>query len=90
MLIDSDSNHFVLSKSRDSTVTHVDHVLIRDVMNVVMVTFGLMLLCNLLHLPTIFGAIVAGVVLGPAGTGYVKVRKDELLRKIWRKIEFFM
>lgn len=74
MLIDSESNHFVLSKPKDGTVTHVDHVLLKDIMCLVMVAFIVMLLCNLLKLPSIFAAVFAGVVLGPAGTGYIKVR----------------
>jgi len=72
MLVDSDSNHYVLSKPKDSTTTHVDHLLLREIIFLIMVSFLLIIVCNLLKLPSMFACIIAGVILGPSGGGYLK------------------
>ena len=73
MLIDSDSNHYVLSKPKDSTTTHIDHILLKDIILLTMVAFVLTIICSLLKLPSMFASIVTGVILGPSGGGYLKV-----------------
>ena len=74
MLIDSDSNHYVLSKPKDSTTTHIDHTLLRDIILLTMVAFVLTIVCSLIRLPSMFASIVTGVILGPSGGGYLKVQ----------------
>ncbi|XP_057301909.1 transmembrane and coiled-coil domain-containing protein 3-like isoform X1 [Hydractinia symbiolongicarpus] len=72
MLIDSESNHFVLAKPKDSTITHVDHIFLKEIMYLLMLSFMFTLVCNLCKLPSIFACILSGVILGPSGYGYIK------------------
>lgn len=73
MLVDSESNHFVLSKPKDGTTTHIDHVLLKEIIFVTILSFLLVLICNHLNIPSLFACIVAGIVLGPSGGNYLKV-----------------
>ncbi|XP_065644634.1 transmembrane and coiled-coil domain-containing protein 3 isoform X4 [Hydra vulgaris] len=71
MLVDSDSNHYVLSKPRDGTTTHVDYILLKEILSLVVCTFLLTLVCSLLRFPFIFACILTGVILGPSGTAFI-------------------
>ncbi len=72
-LVDVEENQFVLSKGKDSTVPHEDHHLIKDIVYLMLLSFGLGWLCTLMSLPGMFGFILTGVILGPSGTNVLKV-----------------
>lgn len=73
MLIDSHNNQFVLSKPKDSTVTHIDSNLIRDVIYIVIFSLALSIPCSWFKLPNLFAYILTGVILGPSGINFLKV-----------------
>ena len=72
-LIDSSSNHYVLSKPNDPTLPHEDRHLISNVIFIIIVSFLFALVCNLFHMPTMFGFVVAGMILGPPGLNVIQV-----------------
>ncbi|CAB4006005.1 transmembrane and coiled-coil domain-containing 3-like, partial [Paramuricea clavata] len=71
-LIDSSSNHYVLSKPNDPTLPHEDRHLIQNVICIVIISFLFALVCNVLHMPTMFGFVVTGMILGPPGLNYIQ------------------
>ena len=73
LLVDSDSNHFVLSKPKDTTTTHIDHNLLKEIIFITTLSFLLVLLGNFVNLPSNFACVVAGVLLGPSGGNYITV-----------------
>ena len=73
VLIDSHNNQFVLSKPKDSTVTHIDSNLIRDVIYIVIFSLALSIPCSWLKLPNLFAYILTGIILGPSGINFLKV-----------------
>ncbi|XP_023690589.1 transmembrane and coiled-coil domain-containing protein 3 isoform X1 [Paramormyrops kingsleyae] len=72
MLIDSQNNQYVLTKPRDSTMPRADHHFIKDLVTVVMLSLPCGWLCTQMGLPTMFGYIICGVLLGPSGLNRIK------------------
>ena len=67
MLIDSANNQYILSRPRDITIPIEDHRLIHDIVNLLLLSFILSGVCLLLKIPSLFGYIFAGILLGPVG-----------------------
>ncbi|XP_078415725.1 transmembrane and coiled-coil domain-containing protein 3 [Cetorhinus maximus] len=72
MLIDSQNNQYILTKPRDSTIPRADIHLIKDIIFIVLVSLPCGWICILMGLPTMFGYIVCGVLLGPSGLNHIK------------------
>lgn len=72
MLIDSQNNQYILTKPRDSTMTHADHHFIRDIVTIGMLSLPCGWLCTMIGLPTMFGYVICGVLLGPSGLNSIK------------------
>ncbi|XP_033096132.1 transmembrane and coiled-coil domain-containing protein 3-like isoform X2 [Anneissia japonica] len=72
LLVDTSNNQYVLTKPKDTTVPHEDHHFIQDILMLVILAFACGWLCNSLHLPAMFGYIMAGVILGSSGFGAIK------------------
>ena len=75
ILVDSQSNQFVLSKSKDVTTPHEDVHLIKDIIWIVILSFFGACACIVVQLPTMFGFVLSGMVLGPTGINVIKVMK---------------
>ena len=73
-LIDFSSNYYVLSKPNDPTLPHEDRHLIQNVICITIVSFLFALVCNVFHMPTMFGFVVAGMILGPPGFNFIQVQ----------------
>uniref|UniRef100_A0A7N5K489 Transmembrane and coiled-coil domains 3 n=1 Tax=Ailuropoda melanoleuca TaxID=9646 RepID=A0A7N5K489_AILME len=78
MLIDSQNNRYVLTKPRDATVPRADHHFLKDIVTIGMLSLPCGWLCTTIGLPTMFGYIVCGVLLGPSGLNSIKVWKIAL------------
>lgn len=74
MLIDSQNNQYILTKPRDSTIPRADHHFIKDIVTIGMLSLPCGWLCTTIGLPTMFGYIICGVLLGPSGLNSIKVR----------------
>ncbi|XP_018417760.1 PREDICTED: transmembrane and coiled-coil domain-containing protein 3 [Nanorana parkeri] len=72
MLIDSQNNQYILTKPRDSTMPRADHHFIKDIVTIVMLSLPCGWLCTMIGLPTMFGYIMCGVLLGPSGLNSIK------------------
>ncbi|XP_063068378.1 transmembrane and coiled-coil domain-containing protein 3 isoform X1 [Engraulis encrasicolus] len=72
MLIDSQNNQYVLTKPRDSTISHADHHFIKDIILIVILSLPCGWLCMQIGLPPMFGYIICGVLLGPSGLNTIK------------------
>ncbi|XP_041067496.1 transmembrane and coiled-coil domain-containing protein 3 isoform X1 [Carcharodon carcharias] len=72
MLIDSQNNQYILTKPRDSTIPRADIHFIKDIIFIVLVSLPCGWICTLMGLPTMFGYIVCGVLLGPSGLNRIK------------------
>ncbi|KAM9320005.1 transmembrane and coiled-coil domain-containing protein 3 [Gastrophryne carolinensis] len=72
MLIDSQNNQYILTKPRDSTIPRADHHFIKDIVTIVMLSLPCGWVCTMIGLPTMFGYIVCGVLLGPSGLNSIK------------------
>ncbi|XP_047409792.1 transmembrane and coiled-coil domain-containing protein 3 isoform X3 [Sciurus carolinensis] len=72
MLIDSQNNQYVLTKPRDATIPRADHHFIKDIVSIGMLSLPCGWLCTAIGLPTMFGYIVCGVLLGPSGLNSIK------------------
>ncbi|KAF7252535.1 Transmembrane and coiled-coil domain-containing protein 3 [Varanus komodoensis] len=73
MLIDSQNNQYILTKPRDSTIPRADHHFIKDIVTIGMLSLPCGWLCTTIGLPTMFGYIICGVLLGPSGLNSIKV-----------------
>lgn len=73
-LIDSSSNHYMLSKPNDPTLPHEDRHMIQNIISIVVVSFLFAFVCSMLRLPTMFGFVAAGMILGPPGFNLIQVR----------------
>ncbi|XP_046852042.1 transmembrane and coiled-coil domain-containing protein 3-like isoform X2 [Xenia sp. Carnegie-2017] len=71
-LIDSNSNRYVLSKANDPTLPHEDRHLIQSLFFIIILSFIFVLLCNILHMPTMFGFVIMGMILGPTGLNLIQ------------------
>uniref|UniRef100_A0A452GLE6 Cation/H+ exchanger transmembrane domain-containing protein n=1 Tax=Gopherus agassizii TaxID=38772 RepID=A0A452GLE6_9SAUR len=78
MLIDSQNNQYILTKPRDSTIPRADHHFIKDIVTIGMLSLPCGWLCTMIGLPTMFGYIICGVLLGPSGLNSIKVWKISL------------
>ncbi|MEE6470591.1 hypothetical protein FKM82_009010 [Ascaphus truei] len=72
MLIDSQNNQYILTKPRDSTIPRADHHFIKDIVTIVMLSLPCGWVCTMIGLPTMFGYVVCGVLLGPSGLNSIK------------------
>ncbi|XP_044782973.1 transmembrane and coiled-coil domain-containing protein 3 isoform X8 [Bubalus bubalis] len=72
MLIDSQNNQYILTRPRDATIPRADHHLIKDLVSIVMLSLPCGWLCTTIGLPTMFGYIICGVLLGPSGLNSIK------------------
>ncbi|KAE8625726.1 hypothetical protein XENTR_v10006373 [Xenopus tropicalis] len=72
MLIDSQNNQYILTKPRDSTIPRADHHFIKDIVTIVMLSLPCGWVCTMIGLPTMFGYIVCGVLMGPSGLNSIK------------------
>ncbi|XP_065757681.1 transmembrane and coiled-coil domain-containing protein 3 isoform X1 [Muntiacus reevesi] len=72
MLIDSQNNQYILTRPRDATIPRADHHLIKDIVSIVMLSLPCGWLCTTIGLPTMFGYIICGVLLGPSGLNSIK------------------
>ncbi|XP_060689316.1 transmembrane and coiled-coil domain-containing protein 3 isoform X1 [Hemiscyllium ocellatum] len=72
MLIDSQNNQYILTKPRDSTIPRADIHFIKDIISIVVISLPCGWICTLMGLPTMFGYIVCGVLLGPSGLNRIK------------------
>ncbi|XP_072034800.1 transmembrane and coiled-coil domain-containing protein 3-like [Amphiura filiformis] len=71
-LVDASSNQYVLTKPKDATVPLEDHLFLKDIILLVMLSFLCGWLSSSLGLPTMFGYIIAGVMLGSSGLNLIK------------------
>ena len=65
-IIDSDNNQYVLARSRDLSLHFEDGKLFHDIVYLICLSFLFGLIANMMGLPTFFGYIASGVVLGPS------------------------
>ncbi|XP_029792262.1 transmembrane and coiled-coil domain-containing protein 3 isoform X2 [Suricata suricatta] len=72
MLIDSQNNRYILTKPRDATIPRADHHFLKDIVTIGMLSLPCGWLCTAVGLPTMFGYIVCGVLLGPSGLNSIK------------------
>ena len=73
ILVDSQNNQFVLAKAKDATIPHEDLHLIKDIIYIVLLSFIGCWFCALVHIPTMFGPVLSGMILGPSGNNVIKV-----------------
>lgn len=73
ILVDSQSNQFVLAKAKDATVPHEDVHFIMDIIFILVLSFLGSCICTLVHLPTMFAFVISGMLLGPSGLNMIKV-----------------
>ena len=72
VLVDSQNNKYVLSKPKDSTAPLIDHHLVMDIIMVLLICLPFGMLCEKVALPTLFGYVMTGVLLGPSGLNVLK------------------
>ncbi|XP_025779966.1 transmembrane and coiled-coil domain-containing protein 3 isoform X1 [Puma concolor] len=72
MLIDSQNNRYILTKPRDATIPRADRHFLKDIVTIGMLSLPCGWLCTMIGLPTMFGYIVCGVLLGPSGLNSIK------------------
>uniref|UniRef100_A0ABI7YRB9 Cation/H+ exchanger transmembrane domain-containing protein n=1 Tax=Felis catus TaxID=9685 RepID=A0ABI7YRB9_FELCA len=72
MLIDSQNNRYILTKPRDATIPRADRHFLKDIVTIGMLSLPCGWLCTTIGLPTMFGYIVCGVLLGPSGLNSIK------------------
>nr|KAJ3420987.1 Transmembrane and coiled-coil domains-containing protein 3 [Polyrhizophydium stewartii] len=70
VLIDSQNNQYVLSKSGDATAHVEDTRLLNDILLLLVTCFACATIFHVLRMPSFFGYLLAGVLLGPPG--YIK------------------
>ncbi|XP_076806768.1 transmembrane and coiled-coil domain-containing protein 3-like [Clavelina lepadiformis] len=72
LLIDSHNNKYVLTKLQDSTSPYVDHILIVDIIVILLLSIPLGCFCEAVGVPSLFGYILTGVILGPSGANFIQ------------------
>ena len=72
ILIDSSSNQYILSRPHDVTIPIEDHRLVHDIVYLLLLSFLLGSMCSLLKVPSSFGYILAGTLLGPTGCNCIE------------------
>ena len=73
VLVDPESNQYTLSRPQDTTVPHEDHSLLYDILLLLLLCSVLGTAVSWLRAPSLFGYILAGVLLGPSGFNVIKV-----------------
>uniref|UniRef100_A0A8C2TRL8 Transmembrane and coiled-coil domains 3 n=1 Tax=Coturnix japonica TaxID=93934 RepID=A0A8C2TRL8_COTJA len=58
--------------AQDSTIPRADHHFIKDIVTIGMLSLPCGWLCTMIGLPTMFGYIICGVLLGPSGLNSIK------------------
>ncbi|KAJ3293663.1 Transmembrane and coiled-coil domains-containing protein 3 [Borealophlyctis nickersoniae] len=89
VLIDSENNHYVLTKANDITVMYEDARLLKDIMWLLLACFGCTYVMYLLRLPTFFGHILAGILLGPSGAIKNVIQVETIARGLGILFMFF-
>jgi hypothetical protein len=74
VLIDAANNLYVLARPRDTTVPYEDAHLLFDVVRALGAAWAGGAVAAACGLPTLFGAIGAGMALGPSGLNTIRVR----------------
>ena len=74
ILVDSQNNQFVLSKAKDATIPHEDLHFIKDIIVIMLLSFVGACACAVVRLPTMFGFVVSGMLVGPSGLNIIKVQ----------------
>eukprot|EP00069_Balaena_mysticetus_P020031 bmy_12562T0 len=72
MLIDAQSNQYILTKPRDATIPRADPHLIKDIVTIGMLSLPCGWLCTMIGLPTMFGYTICCVLPGPSGLNSIK------------------
>lgn len=72
MLIDSQNNQYILTRPHDPTIPRADPHFIRDIVTICMLSLPCGWLCAAIGLPSMFGYIICGVLLGPSGLNSIK------------------
>ena len=67
VLVDSASNQYILSRPRDLTIPIEDHHFIHDFINIFLMSMFCGALCSFFKVPSLFGYVFTGMVLGPTG-----------------------
>ena len=71
LLIDSASNQYTLSRPRDLTMSIEDQFFIHDIINLLLLSFVCGSLCSFFKVPSLFGYVFTGMVLGPTGLNLI-------------------
>ena len=71
MLIDSANNQYILCRPRDMTVPTQDHHFIHDFINILLLSVIFGGVCSLFRIPSFFGYVFTGMVLGPTGLNLI-------------------
>ncbi|XP_060039745.1 transmembrane and coiled-coil domain-containing protein 3 isoform X5 [Erinaceus europaeus] len=72
LLIDSQNNQYILTRPRDATVPRADRHFIRDIAAICTLSLPCGWLCSAVGLPSMFGYVVCGLLLGPSGLNSIK------------------
>uniref|UniRef100_H2ZQZ2 Cation/H+ exchanger transmembrane domain-containing protein n=1 Tax=Ciona savignyi TaxID=51511 RepID=H2ZQZ2_CIOSA len=72
ILIDSKNNKYILTRQEDGMAPYIDHLLVMNMIWIVMACLPLGTLCQVLGVPTLFGYILAGLLLGPSGFNIIQ------------------
>jgi len=76
VLIDSRQNKYILSKQQNSMNPLVDHALVIELIYVLLASVFFGYFCHFINVPSLFGCIFTGLVLGPSGLNIV----DEMVQ----------
>nr|CAB3267016.1 transmembrane and coiled-coil domain-containing protein 3-like [Phallusia mammillata] len=72
MLIDSKNNKYILTRQKDATSPFIDHVLVVEIILLLLLSVPLGFMCQLIGVPSLFGYILTGVILGPSGLNVIQ------------------
>lgn len=67
ILADFDNNQYVLSKPKDPISSYEDHHFIYDIILILIISFILAILFDYIGLPSFFGYVLSGIIIGPSG-----------------------
>lgn len=79
-LIDTENNRYVLSRSNDPTEFIEDVKLFQDMIDIVLLSFISCVILEKFRLPSLFGYIFTGILLGPACLNHLRVCFIDLMR----------
>ena len=75
VLIDTHGNKYVLAEPARKTISHRDWHLLNNLCLIITVAFLLGSVCQLLGIPSLFGYVLCGVIVGPPGFNSVQVNQ---------------